>query len=418
MMNMQQGINASVSESIRGVRTTRAEISIRNADGSPLARREVSVTMSRHGFLFGTTGFDMKLVNNELDGEERELAVKKTEKLIALFNFVTLPFYWKRFEPVKGEPDTVRIMNTARWYADRGMKLKGHPLAWHTLAPDWLLDMTNDEILESQEARILRDVGAFRGIVDTWDAINEAVIMPVFDKYDNGLTRLCRERGRIKTVKAVFDAARSANPGATLLINDFDVSSAYDILVEGCLEAGIAIDAIGIQSHMHHGYWGREKTLAVLSHFERFGLPIHFTELNILSGSLMPSQYEDLNDFKTDSWPSTPEGEELQARQAIEMYRTLFSHPLVKAITWWDFKDCGWLNAPAGLVRQDMSNKPVYDELMKLVKGEWWTSPLALRTDENGKLAFTGFLGDYEIECEGKKRAFTLDEPGASTIVI
>ena len=57
------------------------------------------------------------------------------------------------------------------------------------------------------------------------------------------------------------------NPSATLLINDFDVSPAYDILVEGCLEAGIKIDAIGIQSHMHQGYWGVEKTLKVLEQF-------------------------------------------------------------------------------------------------------------------------------------------------------
>jgi GH35 family endo-1,4-beta-xylanase len=31
--------------------------------------------------------------------------------------------------------------------------------------------------------------------------------------------------------------------------------------VEGCLEVGIKFDAIGLQSHMHQGYWGVEKTL-------------------------------------------------------------------------------------------------------------------------------------------------------------
>jgi endo-1,4-beta-xylanase len=102
-----------------------------------------------------------------------------------------------------------------------------------------------------------------------WDVINEAVIMPIFDKYDNGITRLCRELGRIKTIKIMFETARETNPSAVLLINDFDVSPAYDILVEGCLEAGIQIDVIGIQSHMHQGYWGVEKTFKVLENFER-----------------------------------------------------------------------------------------------------------------------------------------------------
>ncbi len=56
-----------------------------------------------------------------------------------------------------------------------------------------------------------------------WDVINEVVIMPIFDKYDNGITRICREIGRIPMVRMVFDAAREAGPHATLLLNDFDM---------------------------------------------------------------------------------------------------------------------------------------------------------------------------------------------------
>ena len=48
------------------------------------------------------------------------------------------------------------------------------------------------------------------------------------------------------------------------------MSDAYDILVEGCLESGIKFDAIGLQSHMHQGYWGVEKTLKILERFSRF----------------------------------------------------------------------------------------------------------------------------------------------------
>ena len=89
-----------------------------------------------------------------------------------------------------------------------------------------------------------------------WDVINEVVIMPIFDKYDNGITRISKYLGRIGTVREMFAAAEKANPKATLLINDFNTSVSYEILIEGCLEAGIPIDAIGIQSHMHQGYWG------------------------------------------------------------------------------------------------------------------------------------------------------------------
>ena len=183
----------------------------------------------------------------------------------------------------------------------------------------------------------------FTGFVDMWDVINEVVIMPIFNKYDNGLTRVCKEMGRIKLIKTVFETARSINPEAVLILNDFDISPAYDILIEGCLEAGVQIDIIGIQSHMHQGYWGVEKTQWVLERFSRFNIPIHFSEVSLVSGEIMPSHYSDLNDYQVEEWPSTPEGEERQAREVVEFYKTLFAHPLVEGITWWDLLDGQWL---------------------------------------------------------------------------
>ena len=147
--------------------------------------------------------------------------------------------------------------------------------------------------------------------------------------------------------------ARIGALDATLLLNDFDMSAAYECLIEGVLEAGIKIDALGLQSHMHQGYWGVEKTLAVLGRFARYGLPLHFTETNIVSGHLMPPDIVDLNDYQVDDWPTTPQGEARQAEETVLHYKTLLAHPSVEAITWWDFSDGGWLKAPAGLVRID-----------------------------------------------------------------
>ena len=63
------------------------------------------------------------------------------------------------------------------------------------------------------------------------------------------------------------------------------MSADYEHLIEDCLDAGIRIDALGLQSHMHQGYWGVEKTLGILERFARFGLPIHFTETTLVSGT-------------------------------------------------------------------------------------------------------------------------------------
>jgi endo-1,4-beta-xylanase len=229
---------------------------------------------------------------------------------------------------------------------------------------------------------------------------------------------LCKELGRIELIRTMFDATRSINPTATLLLNDFDVSPAYDILIEGCLAAGIQIDVIGIQSHMHQGYWGRERTLGVLERFERFNLPIHFTENTIVSGHLMPPEIVDLNDYQISEWPSTTEGEQRQAQEVVLHYKTLLAHPAVQAITWWDLSDGGWLNAPAGLLREDHSCKPAYDELLKLIKGEWWLPLTKFTTDANGQFTFNGFPGDYELSIDGQETIFSLKEKGDVSISI
>jgi len=388
-------------------------------NGVPLAHQEVVVEQKKHRFLFGSTwGSTIALANNELTGKKKEQAELRNENFLQLFNMVTLPFYWAHFEPRRGQPQTQQILNTARWYADHQCVIKGHTLCWHTLTADWLLTMQNKDILQEQIARIQRDVTDFAGVIDMWDVVNEAVIMPIFDRYDNGITRLCKEMGRIRCVKTMFEAARAVNPHAVLLLNDFETSPAYDILVEGCLEAGIQIDVIGIQSHMHQGYWGVEKTLSILERFERFNLPIHFTENTIVSGQLMPPEIVDLNDYQVDEWPSTPEGEERQAEEVALHYKTLMAHPAVQAITWWDFSDGGWLHAPAGLVRQDLSRKPAYDALEQLIKGEWWLAPTRMTTDDKGQVSFEGFLGEYQLAPASQKTAFSLEETGEVAVTI
>src|SRR5690606_13861510 len=213
------------------------------------------------------------------------------------------------------------------------------------------------------------------------------------------------------------EAAREANPKTTLLLNDFDVSVAYDILIEGCLEAGIQIDVIGIQSHMHQGYWGAERTLSILERFERFNLPIHLTETTLVSGDLMPPEIVDLNDYQPGSWPSTAEGEARPADAPERHYRSLVGHPAAASITYWGLTDAApSLGAPAGPARADGTPKPGYERLAGLIRGEWWLSPTRLRTDAAGRVDVTGFRGDYVIDAGGESAQFALGPAAAMDV--
>ncbi len=399
-------------------------------DGRPAAGREVVVEQTRHAAAFGCIGFDFVGLANARDeapgtaggetprdetpvfgGASVASAARLADLWFDLFDTATLPFYWRGFEPERGRPDTARLLRTAHWLRERGARVKGHPLVWHTLAPNWLLGAPLDEVERVQRERITREVGGFAGVIDTWDAINEAVIMPVFRAEENAITRLAWDRGRIPMVRLAFETARAADPGVTLVLNDFDMSTAYECLIEGVLAAGVQVDALGLQSHMHQGYWGEEKTQAVLERFARFGLPLHFTETTIVSGDLMPEHIDDLNDYRVSSWPSTPDGEARQADELTRHYRTLMAHPQVESVTYWGLSDEGaWLGAPAGLVRADGTRKPAYDALRALVRGQWWLGPTTFVADEAGRIVVEGWRGEYSARVGEKVVEFRLGD--------
>ena len=375
--------------------------------GNPIVKETITVKQTNHEFLFGCGAFDTLMYANSTDETKKSQIEDRVNKWLALFNYGTLPFYWGRFEHEEGKPETLSRMNAAKFLQSHHVTVKGHPLCWHTVCADWLMKYDNETILKKQLDRIHREMTDFKGTVDMWDVINEVVIMPDFDKYDNAVTRICKMKGRVGLIKEVFVAAREANPNATLLLNDFNTSVSYEILIDGCLEAGVPIDVIGIQSHQHQGYWGAEKVNDVLRRFEKFGLPIHFTENTLISGDIMPAYIQDLNDWQVPEWPTTPEGEERQAKEVEEMYRILFSHPLVEAITTWDFTDGAWLGAPSGVLRKDNSVKPVYNKLKEMIKEEWWTNT-QVHTDEYGYAFIEGMKGEYSLLWKDKKLTYQL----------
>ncbi|MBW4041696.1 MAG: 1,4-beta-xylanase [Acidobacteria bacterium] len=412
-------------------RTGSADLLLSDERGAPVADLEVTVEQRRHAFGFGNIGFDLlRMVGGPApegaEGVEAFGGVADVDperfqaQWLRLFNTATLPFYWGRYEPVRGRPDESRLRRAADWLTARDVTVKGHPLVWHTVQPAWLLGLPDAEVEALLRARVRTLVGAFAGTIDLWDAINEAVIMPVFTNGDNAITPLARKRGRVGMIRLAVEEARAANPAARLVVNDFDLSEAYERLIAEVLDEGVRVDAIGLQTHMHKGYRGEEAILGVVDRFARFGLPIQMTESTIVSGHLMPSDIEDLNDYRIPSWPSTPEGETRQADEIERHYRSLFGHPAVESINYWGLTDAGsWLGAPVGLVRADGSEKPSYAVLDHLVNEEWRTRSQRLRTDASGRLRVHGTLGTYSVAAGSAKASFHIArEPRTTGIAL
>ncbi|GHT40656.1 beta-xylanase [Bacteroidia bacterium] len=383
------------------------DVSIRlTQNGKPVNGATVRVEMTRHEFLFGSNIFAWGVDNTDYNRHFAEL-----------LNFATMGFYWAGYEAEKDKPAYDGTQAVAEWCATNGITGKGHPLVWNTGEPSWIKDMTDEEILRRQLGRTTDCAARFKSTITVWDVINEVVGWDREQCWSTAprLTSLVvNNMGKVPFCKAVFAAARKGNPDATLLINDWMVYSDIteddrrytDLLSRLTDEKGLPIyDAIGIQSHMHGGPWSNEKIWSICEKYAKFGKPLHFTETTIVSSIEKGISWGSI----TEDIPNTPEGEIFQ-RDAVERFYTMvFSHPATAAITWWDFSDLNaWRHAPAGLLRKDMTPKPAYEVLQKLIKHDWTTNA-TVKTNKTGTAKLRAFRGDYRITVtQGTKtRVFT-----------
>jgi GH35 family endo-1,4-beta-xylanase len=372
-------------------RTGLAEIEVRDRDGKPLTNADVRVRLVSHAFKLGCNGF--LLANVSEPAIDPTLQRDYEARFAALLNYATLPLYWSTYEPEKGRTKESDLRKMAAWCRAHNIVTKGHPLAWHEMFPGWARTLPDAEVLELQRARITGIVRSFKDSIDIFDVINETTVSA---KSDNAIGRWVKAQGATRVVDEVLTLAHEANPQAKLLYNDFNVSADFENLVAELQRLKAPVDILGIQSHMHKELWPMDKVWSVCDTYARSGLPLHFTELTILSGRFKDKDDMDWATVRTD-WESTPEGEQRQLEYGRKLYTLLFSHPAVEAITWWDFSDRNsWTGAPAGLLRKDMSPKPLYTWLMDAFHQKWSTD-VVVKTDAAGVVKVQAFYGEYEV---------------------
>lgn len=391
-----EDILADADARIEKHRKARITLNLVDPNGNPIkASTPIRVEQTRHKFLFGCNIFKLNRCKTH---EENEAYA---DRFKALLNFATLPFYWWDYERTQGSPNDQRTSDIIAWCKANRITTKGHPLAWNYIQPPWLTAHDTEAAMRLQLKRIARCVNKFAGDIDIWDVVNEATHhdRPFCKERAPVLTRAITDMGVEEYIRQAFNTARKANPGATLLINDYRTDPAFEkkVITKLVDASGKAMyDVIGIQSHMHGKYWGAKRAWNVCDTFAKYHVPLHYTETTVVSGP------------KSDSaWATTAKGEATQARAVSEFYTVLFSHPAVEAITWWDFTDQNaWQGAPAGLIRADMSPKPAYDRLTDLIKGTWWTKTRCV-TGPRGTMDLAGFLGDYQLSATVNGRRLT-----------
>lgn len=419
----EKSILAGADERIEKYRMATAKLSIVTAEGQPLADAVVKIDQTQHEFLFGVnsnhimwlsylakkygshslhTNIYQRLKRLDVTDDQIENYV---QKLIKFSNYTSLPVWWRLYEPAKGDISYDIYDREIEYLHKNGLKVLAHNLVWNNYTPSWIPDDC-DAIAMAVKKRVRDFIDHFKGKFDYFVVFNEAAkpFRPIFKKVR--MTKCFRELGKIAFVSMSFKVCREVDPSAKLMINEVAIrkNQGFPDLLKNLKDSkgNFLYDIIGIQSHMHSRIWPLDDVWKLCEFYSAFKVPLHFTEVTVLSGTPISGNY---------GMETTPDGECKQAEYVVKFYTVLFSHPSVEAIQWWDLTDFGsWKRAPAGLLRKDMSPKPAYDALMRLIKTKWWTN-VQVTTSRQGECEFKGFLGDYSITVvapNGQTRVFDI----------
>jgi endo-1,4-beta-xylanase len=394
---IMQGANDRIEKTRKGD----VNVTVVDDKGNAVRDARVYYEQQSHDFLFGSNLSPLSIK----EGGPNAVNQKWADAYVALFNYGTLPFYWDSYEPAQGETAEQILRAMADWARKRGIATKGHPLVWADVTPAWAPPSVND-MQNAQERRVKNIAGNFCGLVEYWDVVNEPTNGP---RANSPIGNWMNTKTPAVVCTDAINWARSACPKSTLIINDYRTDQDFRDILQNIIRQKGKFDAIGLQSHMHRGNWPLYQVWDTCERFKDFDVPLHFTEVTVLSGT-PKSGISTAQPAKQGDWPTTAAGEAAQAEYVEKFYTLLFSHPSVTAITWWDFSDNGaWQGAPAGLLRADMSKKPAYDKLLKMVKSTWWSFGDAY-TNMEGKASIRGYYGSYKlvIEKEGKRADATL----------
>jgi len=404
---IEDKILAEADANIEKYRKGDAVLQLVDAENNPIYNASVSVKQISHDFLFGC---NVTIITGELGevnpvkhygGKHRFTAEEQVKEYKArfaeLFNCATVPFYWASLEPERGRPKYQYTDKVIKWCLSQGIVVKAHTLVWTNQdgIPSWFNNYPQNKQRIILERHVKSTVSRYKGKVKFWDVVNEAAWN------NNTLAGMSMRDYVNEPLKWV----RQIVPNALLVINDahhLDNVSRMERLFKILSDINQSdYDVIGFQAHVDVTDRFRLEIIAqMLEKYSKLEKPIHVTEFTPPSAARPITK-----SWKTGNWT-----EEEQADYVTRFYQFCFSLPYVESIGWWDLCDYGSWQAYGGLLREDLSPKPAYNALKKLIHADWHTEKEG-KTDEYGNMKFRGFYGKYKIkatEPDGTTKTVTI----------
>lgn len=199
---------------------------------------------------------------------------------------------WRPTTPQEGVNAFGPADSIVTFATENGLPLRGHTAVWHQNPPVWAMQRLSGEAGRKLILDHVRTVvGHFRGRVQQWDVVNEA-INPRDGK--NGLLRDWPpyNEGGYAFLADCYKAAHEADPNAKLYYNEYDLEydgRDYELRREGVLrlisemkERGAPLHGLGIQSHLTVGNDFSEGVFRrFLANVASFDLRIMLTEFDV-----------------------------------------------------------------------------------------------------------------------------------------
>ena len=195
---------------------------------------------------------------------------------------------WEKLQPLEDVFYWDIADRLVEFAAANDMHVTGHALVWHQQTPDWVFEddqgnpASRELLLSRMERHIKAVVGRYRGKVQSWDVVNEALS-------EDGSPRESKWRRIIGDdyIEKAFRFAHEADPDALLYYNDFNMyfpgkRAGAIRLVQYLLDRGVPIHGIGLQAHLE---LDQPRSIALIEEsiveYAALGLDVMLTELDV-----------------------------------------------------------------------------------------------------------------------------------------
>ena len=211
------------------------------------------------------------------------------------FNMVTAENEMKpdATEPARGQFNFSSGDQIYNWATARGMKVRGHTLAWHSQQPSWWGSLSGSSLRQAMIDHINGVMAHYKGKLAYWDVVNEAFA-------ENGSRRSSNLQATGNDwIEVAFRTARSADPSVKLCYNDYNIENwtyaktqgVYN-MIKDFKSRGVPIDCVGLQTHFTGGSSLPSNFQTTLSSFAALGVDVALTEADVTNAST--SQYAGL----------------------------------------------------------------------------------------------------------------------------